>query len=83
MYQLINSMSLLLISIILLKNTAEAIFCQDFFLLVSLSAFIGKFLLAGGILALIALLHLFHPKVPIPEEVEEEIDWYNWEQESR
>lgn len=59
-----------------------------FFFLASLSAFIAGifnsgFLLAGGILALIALLVLFHPKVPIPEEVEEEIDWYNWDEESQ
>ncbi len=69
-----------------LKTHSKTLFV--FFLLASLSAFIAGifnsgFLLAGGFLALIALLHLFHPKVPIPEEVEEEIDWYNWEEESQ
>ena len=38
-----------------------------------------KLLPAGIILLLLALLHLFYPRIPIDKEVMDEIDWYEWE----
>ncbi len=91
---LANLLSIILLALILRKKNllnnyrrfhaySKTLFI--FFLIASLATFVvgmfnSIFFPASGFLALIALLHLFHPKIPIPKEFEEEIDWYNWEE---
>lgn len=50
-----------------------------FFLLVSLVTLGYKLFLAGVVLFLLALLHLFYPKIMIDREIEDEINWYEWD----
>ncbi|MCK4352175.1 hypothetical protein KAW65_02085 [candidate division WOR-3 bacterium] len=61
-----------------LRDYSKTLFI--FFVFASIFAIlVFKLFLVGALFALIAILHFIHPRFSLDKEVEEEINWYRWE----